>query len=73
MHHWNLILIFILSVVGDGMNAYVAYKVSTRVCSHILCVFTWLLKYVINFTIVSKCFMSFACCAPPDVFAHVQE
>lgn len=27
------VLLMFLSFTGDGMNAYVAYKVSTRVCS----------------------------------------
>lgn len=69
MHNWNLInshlqCITDVSILGDGMNAYVAYKVSTRVCSqasvdtYILCIFTWLLKLPIYLNL-HYCFLVF--------------
>lgn len=56
-----------LSSLGDGMNAYVAYKVSTRVYNP-ACVNSWL---SLAFAVVP-----FSCPVtdlPPDLLAHVQE
>lgn len=83
----DVFLNIFFSSTGDGMNAYVAYKVSTRVCKlqnklvfiYSSWIFTWLLKlqisqniFYINYLPGLIAFISVLSLSPlSDVLAHV--
>lgn len=85
--HSDVFFKIFFSSTGDGMNAYVAYKVSTRVCKlqnksvfiYSSWIFTWLLKlpisqnpFYINYLRGLIAFISVLSLSPvSDVLAHV--